>query len=59
MVLPSLYGNGFGAIEASTNSYGYAGEVDGNRDYTVCDENGETAYGDYVETVIPITWVEI
>lgn len=52
-------GNGFGAIEASTNSYGYAGEVDGNRDYTVCDENGETAYGDYVETIIPITWVEI
>ena len=52
-------GNGFGAIESSTNSYGYAGEVEGDIDYTVCDESGETAYGDYVETIIPITWVEI
>jgi len=52
-------GHGFGAIDSSTTSQGYAGEIDGDTDLTVCDENGETPYGDYVDDIVSITWVEI
>ncbi|NDF98569.1 MAG: hypothetical protein EB101_06535 [Chitinophagia bacterium] len=52
-------GNGFQSLESSSITYGYAGEVDGDIDLSVCDEAGETPYGDAVDTVIPITWVEV
>jgi hypothetical protein len=52
-------GNGFQAIESAHVSYGYAGEVDGDIDLTVCDEDGETEYGDAVDNMSEITWVEV
>lgn len=52
-------GQGFAALDGAEVTTGYAGEVDGDRDFTVCDEDGETAYGDVVDKILPITWVEI
>lgn len=52
-------GNGFQSLESAKITYGYAGEIDGDIDLSVCDEEGETPYGDCVDLVIPITWVEV
>jgi hypothetical protein len=52
-------GHGYGAIQAGTVSRGYAGTIEGERDLTLCDEHGETYYGDQVQTPLPITWVEV
>ena len=52
-------GNGFQSLENAKISIGYAGEVDGDIDLSVCDENGETPYGDAVDNVTPVTWVEV
>lgn len=52
-------GNGYSAIESATVSHGYAGEVDEAIYFTMCNEDGETRDGDYVDRIIPITWVEI
>lgn len=37
----------------------YAGIVDGEVDVTVCDNQGETYYGDIAECVVPVTFVEV
>ncbi len=52
-------GNGFQSLENAKISIGYAGEVDEDIDLSVCDENGETPYGDVVDNVTPVTWVEV
>lgn len=52
-------GSGFNAIENGVFGIGFAGYVDGDDELTICDENGETFYGDSVEEVVAITWVEI
>lgn len=52
-------GQGFSAIDDAQVVIGYAGEIEGERELTVCDENGETPYGDSVSKILPITWVEI
>lgn len=52
-------GNGFQSLETAKVLLGYAGEVDGDIDLSVCDESGETQYGDAVDSVTPITWVEV
>ena len=52
-------GNGFQSLENAKISIGYAGEVDEDIDLSVCDENGETPYGDVVDSVTPVTWVEV
>lgn len=52
-------GDAFKAIQDWTVRYGYAGDVDEDADATVCDEAGETFYGDIVDSVLPITWVEV
>lgn len=52
-------GNGFQSLENAKIVYGYAGEIDGDIDLSVCDEAGETPYGDTVDSVVPITWVEV
>jgi hypothetical protein len=52
-------GNGFQSVENATISHGYAGEVDGDIDLTVCDEEGETREGDLVDDIVEITWVEV
>lgn len=58
--LVDTLGAGKRAIElASFFSHGYVGCVDGNVDYTVCDELGETFYGDIVEDLQLATFVEV
>jgi hypothetical protein len=52
-------GQGFASIDNGTVSQGYAGEVSGSRDLSVCDENGETSYGDIVDNLTQVTWVEV
>lgn len=39
--------------------YGWAGNLEEELDYYLCDEVGETWYGDIVENVEPVTWVEV
>lgn len=51
-------GDGYRLVEAASFIQGYAGEVDGETDYSACDELGETPDGDYVDDVIEVTWVE-
>ena len=47
-------------IEKSSVFYhGHAGTVDEEPDLTICDEKGETFYGDAVETISNITLVEV
>lgn len=48
----------FKLLESCTTTYGYAGEVDGDNEYTSCDKDGMTIYGDEVDKVLDITWVE-
>lgn len=38
---------------------GWAGEVDGESDLTICNEEGETFYGDEADGVVPITIIEV
>lgn len=52
-------GQAYKQIHEATQNYGWAGEIDGSYDLTVCDKNGETIYGDVVDEVLPITWVEV
>lgn len=53
-------GQAFGKIEGGHMSlFGYCGHVDGDTELTSCDMYGETDYGDTVEEVFPITWIEI
>jgi hypothetical protein len=55
----SRLSDGYNAIKTASISYGYAGEVDEEIYLTVCDVHGETYFGDIVDKVFPITWVEI
>ncbi len=52
-------GYGYRAIDSSTTVQGYAGNVDGDHDLTVCDAAGETFHGDQVDEPLPVTWVEV
>ena len=52
-------GEAFKLLGFITVTQGFAGEVDGDNEFTICNKNGETAYGDTVDKIIPITWVEI
>lgn len=49
---------GFKLIEASTTVFGFVGMLPGEIEYTVCDEEGDTEYGDRVVEPIYATWVE-
>jgi hypothetical protein len=51
-------GDAFRIIKPFSTVVGYSGDVNGV-EVSVCDENGETYYGDTVETIIPTTWVEV
>jgi hypothetical protein len=46
------------AIQPFSTTMGFAGEVDG-LEFSVCDKEGETFYGDIVDEIIPFTWVEV
>lgn len=52
-------GEAYHAVERAKTSLLYAGSVGGEVYLTICNEHGETHYGDQVDEVIPITLVEI
>jgi len=52
-------GDGFSLIEKSLANHGWVGIVEDNEEYSSCDDNGETQYGDFVDSIIPTTWIEI
>ena len=52
-------GNGFKYLDSAVINYGYAGEVDGDMDFTACGEDGETREGEIVDHTLPVTWVEV
>jgi hypothetical protein len=52
-------GEAFHAVERAKTSLLYAGPVGGEVYLTICNEHGETSYGDQVDEIIPITLVEI
>jgi hypothetical protein len=51
--------DGFKLIVVGDIEFGWAGIIEGEKEWTVCDEQGETNYGDSVEDIIQITWIEI
>lgn len=55
----SSLGQAFAMLEDATVIHGHAGELEDSRDFTLCDEQGDTRDGECVDTVIAITWVEI
>lgn len=50
---------GFRAIEHAELVYGWAGILQDELVLTSCDEFGETFYGDLVENLVEITFIEI
>lgn len=50
--------DGFKMIEQAHIEAGWAGIIEGEKEYYACDENGETEYGDLVEESLPFTWIE-
>lgn len=52
-------GDGYKAIERAAISESYAGTVDGSLELHVCDETGETSYGDMVDDLLCVTLVEV
>jgi uncharacterized protein involved in tolerance to divalent cations len=52
-------GDGFNLIDKCSPNYGWSGIIEDEEEYSVCDENGETEYGDLVDSILPTTWIEI
>lgn len=59
--IASSLGDSFRLIDGASTVYehGYAGEVDGDIEMTVCNDRGETQSGDEVDIKLSITWVEM
>lgn len=51
--------DGFNMIATGRVECGYAGIIEGEKDYTACDEDAETEYGDLVEEPLETTWIEL
>jgi ABC-type transport system substrate-binding protein len=49
----------FKAIDAGIVCSGWAGVLEDELDLVVCTELGESEYGDILEDVQPVTWVEL
>jgi hypothetical protein len=52
-------GDGFNLIDKCSPNYGWAGIIKNEENYAVCDQSGETEYGEFVDSVLPATWIEI
>jgi hypothetical protein len=52
-------GEAFKLLDSSVHKHGFAGYVDGDLEYTECNEEGTTTLGNQVETALSVTWVEI
>jgi hypothetical protein len=51
--------DGFRMLENSSALQGHVGILEGESVYYVCDEDGETEYGDKVQETLDATWVEL
>ena len=51
--------DGFRLILDGHIVYGWAGTLDEDLDFYSCDQSGETEYGDIVDNIEPVTWVEV
>lgn len=51
--------DGFKVLDGVKPIYGWVGCLPDENHLTVCDEDGETPYGDILEDVKPSTWVEL
>jgi hypothetical protein len=49
----------FYVVERAKVSHLYAGYIDGEVYLTICNDQGETAYGDQVDEILSITLVEV
>jgi hypothetical protein len=47
------------AIQPYTVIHGYAGELDDGLELHVCTPEGQTYYGEIVDEIVPMTWVEV
>jgi hypothetical protein len=52
-------GDSFKLIENCQITRGWCGILEEEFEYVACDENSETEYGDIVENIELITWIEI
>ncbi|WJZ48550.1 hypothetical protein [Actinomycetia phage DSL-LC01] len=50
-------GEGYKMVESASTVHTWAGTVDGETTYTVCEKDGETREGDYVDSVVEVTLV--
>ena len=46
-------------IDKAIPAHGWSGLIEDELEFTVCDDFGETEYGDIVEVALETTWVEI
>lgn len=51
--------DGFKMATTSLVTIGYAGTTESDDELTLCDSDGFTSYGDSVEDIQKITWVEL
>lgn len=52
-------GEGYKYAENASIEHVYAGYIDGDRDMTVCDADGTTEFGDFINDVREITLVKL
>lgn len=52
-------GDGYRAVETAEVTHGHVGYVEDEDELHVCDEDGETYYGDAVDEVLEATWVAV
>lgn len=52
-------GQAFRLLESCESVFTYAGYIQGDNEFTACDENGMTFHEDIVDEIIPITVVDI
>ena len=52
-------GDGFNLIEKALPNHGWAGLLKDEQEYVVCNQEGETEYGEFVDSIILTTWIEI
>jgi hypothetical protein len=57
--IATTLGDAFKLLESCHITHGYAGHVDNDLYLNVCDIDGTTPFGDEVDEITQITWVEV
>jgi hypothetical protein len=52
-------GDGFKLLDGVKPNYGWVGYLEDEDYLSICDENGETPYGDILDNVRSVTWMEL